>query len=521
MPLSRAESNVALGCCLWGLFLACLPITCRADDLETMGVRLVRASHPTLTGAGVEVAQPEALDATNSPEFEVNYASVGEPEDLFDWISTNGTATVFPNDLGTESFHADDVADCFYGPSEGVAPGVAHVDNYESDYFYNYIVVTAYRISDQVVNQSFAFFIGPPEQQPVDSVYDNYIADYGTVFCSGVNGLGTSVGPPGTAYNCIGVGAYGVGAVVCDGPTLDNGRCKPDIVAPGTETSLTIPYVAGAAAVLLQAAAAGEGGTNTAAAGNVRTIKALLLNGALKPFDWTNSTNAPLDNRYGAGVLNLYYSYEQLAGGEQGYTSQNNVASGTAHPPIASGQAVGSLAGWDFESISSNSLQDTVNHYLFNVSSNSTLTATLVWERHFGKTNINNLALFLYNATNAALLACSVSRVDNVQHLYLPRLAPGTYDLEVVTYARPSWETYALAFQYFSMMPPGLSAALTTTNAIITWPWSPTVYTLQQTSSLNPPATWTNVTATEWITNNMVLTSVNYSGSAGYFRLVR
>ena len=47
------------------------------------------------------------------------------------------------------------------------------------------------------------------------------------------------------------------------GPTLDNGRSKPDIVAPGTVISLTAPYVTGAAAVLVQAGARGDGGTNT------------------------------------------------------------------------------------------------------------------------------------------------------------------------------------------------------------------------------------------------------------------
>jgi hypothetical protein len=516
--MTHFNFGAKVACVFWVLGLV-LAGACGADDLDTMGVTLLRADNPSLTGAGIDVAQAEALNATNSPEFEVNYASVDEPEDLFTWISTNGSSDMFPNGLGTESTHADAVGDDFYGPSLGVAPGVAHVDNYEADYFYAYIVSREAAINDHVVNQSFAFYVGPPQQQPIDSAYDNYIAKYGTVFCSAVNGLGTGVGPPGTAYNCIGAGAYGVGAVVTDGPTLDNGRSKPDIVAPGVETSFTTPYVAGASAVLLQAAADGDGGSDTADAGDVRTIKALLLNGALKPYDWTNSTTAPLDQRYGAGVLNLYYSYQQLAGGEQGYTTENKVESGGAHPPVSSGPLVSSREGWDFESLGANSSQDIVNHYLFNVASNSTLTATLVWERHAGMTNINNLALFLYNATNADLLASSVSQVDNVQHVYLPLLPPGAYDLEAVTYARATAETYALAFQFYGIAPPALSVVSTPTNAVITWPSSPTVYTLQETGSLNPPIDWTNVTAAEWITNSTVSTTVNTCGNAGYFRL--
>ena len=258
-------------------------------------------------------------------------------------------------------------------------------------------------------------------------------------------------------------------------------------MGPGTETSFTIPYVAGAAVVLLQAAAAGDGGTDTADAGNIQTIKALLLNGALKPYNWIHSTNAPLDPRYGAGVLNLYYSYAQLAGGKQSYVSQNKISSGAAHPPISSGQAISSLAGWDFETLPANTSQDTVSHYLFDVSSNTTLTATLVWERHAGDTNINKQALFLYSASNGALVTSSVSLVDNVQHVYVPFLAPGTYDLEVVTYARAAVETYALAYQYYGIVPPWLSAATSATNAVITWPSSPTVYTLQQSASLSSP----------------------------------
>jgi hypothetical protein len=524
--IMRGDSKIAMRGCLAGLLLAGFPTADWADDLETMGVTLLRASHSTLIGTGIDVAQPEAIEAGTAAAFEVNPSSVDEPLTLFDWISTNGTFTTWPNAAGTESTHADQVADNFYGPTLGVAPGVAHVDNYEADYFANDIIasITKTPISDQVVNQSFAFFpTTTSAQESDDSDYDDYIYDNGNVFSSAVNGLNNGVGPPGTAYNCIGVGDYGAGADIAYGPTPDNGRSKPDMVAPGTAISFTVPYVAGAAAVLMQAAAAGDGGANTTEASNLMTVKALLLNGALKPFDWTNSTTAPLDRRYGAGVLNLYYSYHQLAGGKQSYTSENMVSSGGAHPPISSGQAVGALAGWDFESDSLFPLDDTVNHYLFSVASNSTLTATLVWERHAEETAINNLAVYLYNATTAALVTKSSSLVDNVQHIYVPHLAPGKYDLEVIFYYANSVsfsENYALAFQFYPMSPPALSVALAGNEAIITWPWSPTVYTLQQTSSLRAPD-WTNVTATEWITNTTVWTGLTNTGGTAYFRLVR
>jgi hypothetical protein len=501
------------------LFIS-LPPLCQADDLLTMGVTLVRATNAGLTGAGIIVAQPEALQTAGTAQFEVNYATVGEPESLFSWISTNGATNSFPNSLGTESAHADSVGDDFYGPTTGVAPGVAHVDNYEADYFFASIVEAGVSISDSVVNQSFAFFDAPAQQPAINAYYDNYIANNGNIFCSAVNGLNNGVGPPGTAYNCIGVGAYGTGAVVADGPTSDNGRSKPDLVAPGTAISFTTPYVSGAAAVLLQAAKAGLGGSNKTDAGDARTVKALLLNGALKPFDWMHTATAPLDTRYGAGVLNLFYSCQQLAGGQHAYSSQNSVFSGGAHPPVST-PTIASPLGWDFETVPLNPVEDTVNHYVFNLSGNATLTATLVWEKHANASGINNLSLFLYNATNAAFQAESVSTVDNVQHLYLPSLAPGRYDLEVVKYASSSSETFALAWQFFTLSPPDLSIAADGTNAIITWPSSPALFALEQTASLTPPVSWTNVTAPEWITNGTVWVNITNYGGTAFFRLAQ
>src|SRR6185436_17639641 len=96
---------------------------------------------------------------------------------------------------------------------------------------------------------------------------------YGTVFVCGA-GNGGPVSSPATAYNVIAVGAYG-------GPSSSStvdGRSKPDITAPASFTSFSTPLVSGAAALLSQAAARNDGGAGTAvSAGDVKTIKALLL----------------------------------------------------------------------------------------------------------------------------------------------------------------------------------------------------------------------------------------------------
>ena len=180
----------------------------------------------------------------------------------------------------------------------------------------------------------------------------------------------------------------------------------------------------------------GDGGGDTNSAVDIRTLKALLLNGAIKPSGWTNSSSAPLHPRYGAGVLNVFNSYEQLAGGKWSYIVATSVPTNNPHPPTGDIGTIGALSGWDFNTNSSSTNFDGVNHYYFNVTNNLsgatfTATTTLVWNRHRNKTNINNLDLFLYDA-NSNLVACSTSLVDNVEHIYLTNLAQGRYDLQVL-----------------------------------------------------------------------------------------
>jgi hypothetical protein len=510
------------------LFLgAALP--CPAGNLDTMGVTRLRANDPTLTGSGISVAQAEAQNDTNINDWEVNPPNAGQTPSLFTWINTNGSSASFPNSLGLESSHADQVGNIFYGSAAGVAPAVLHVDNYEADYFIASNVYVGVGISGKVVNQSFTFgYLTVSHQQSVDSSYDDYVAANGTLFCSAVNN-GGHVCAPGTDYNCIGVGCYGVGANSSTGPTVDNGRCKPDIVAPSMETSFSTPCVAGAATVLLQAAARGDGGANTSAAGDARAIKALLLNGAIKPGDWSHTTNSPLDPRYGAGVLNLFYSHQQLAAGQQPFSVSQTIPAGGPHPPGTNRNDLPSPLGWDFQTIASSPAHDVVNHYYFDSSTNPaaalTLTATLVWNRAAAQTNINQLALFLYNSANSNLVAASVSAVDNVQHLYLPSLARGQYDMQVVKYGGASEvspsETYALAYQFYPISPPLLHVSLSGTNVMVSWPWTPTVFNLQQTTNLAPFVSWNPVAAVGLITNTTVLVTLSPIAAAGFYQLSR
>ena len=506
-----------------GLGVLCVLICCTAGlyglSIDPIGANLLSQVTTNLNGAGVQVAQAEA----GSPNWQVNPAAVGQSPGLFTYFSSSGSSSSFPNALGSESGHADAVGSFFYGIPGGVATNFAHIDNYEASYFALTVVPTLMPIIDSVVNQSFVFGgTSTSEQQVIDSTYDNYASQYPTLFVSGAGNSGP-VSPPATCYNGIAVGAYGGSSSV--GPTPDNARAKPDITAPAAVTSFSTPQVAGAAAVLRQAALRGDGGNNTNAAADPRTLKALLLNGAVKPADWAAPSPSPLDPRYGAGVLNVFNSYKQLAGGKHTFVLATTIPAGNLHPPPAATGAVNSLSGWDSNTISSSVINDAVNHYFFNVSNslNSasfTATATLVWNRQLNQASINKLALFLYDANTGSLLTSSTSAVDNVQHIFLPKLPTGRYDLQVVKTGGVSVsnaETYALAFEFFAMP---LTIKKSGNNVLLTWPIYPDGFVLESTPSLTSP-TWATVNTTPTIVNNQNQVTLASTAPTQFFRLRR
>jgi hypothetical protein len=511
----------------------------RVVSQDIIGVALLSTVTTNVNGAGVRVAQPEAGydQADDYTNWEVNPGAVGQPGGHFTYVSANGSTTNFPNSLSSESAHADAVGGIFYGMPGGVATNVAHVDNYDANdliqvgefvtpFSTNYTAsLPAANINDAVVNQSFTFGVVPTnEQEAIDSAYDNYAARYNTLFVSAANN-GGPVSAPGTSYNCISVGAYGGGSSY--GPTLDNGRAKPDITAPAGETSFSTPLVSGAAAVLIQAGLRGDGGSDTNSPGDIRMVKALLLNGAIKPADWTNNPPSPLDTRYGVGVLNVFNSYKQLAGGKHGYIFSTNVPTSTGHPPTGATGTVGALSGWDFNTNTSSSTSDGVNHYYFNVTNGSgsaafNATATLVWNRQRFQKGINNLDIFLYAAVSSNLVVCSTSLVDNVEHIFVPRLAQGRYDLQVwkaggagtVSVAEP----YALAWEFFST---SLNASKSGTNISISWPIYPAGFVLQAATNLVTPVAWDANNPAPEVTNNQNVVLLNATNADQFFRLWR
>jgi hypothetical protein len=505
-----------------------------ADVPLDSGLAAFRAVTTNLDGSGITVAQSEASLTTNLETWQVNPAAAEKNPSIFTFTSFSGTTNVFPNAIGFESSHADTVAGTFYGIPDGLSTNVARVDTFEADFYVqNYLGTTnSPPNQDSVVNQSFTF--GPLDatnQAAVDSAYDNFSVANQTLFISAANNLGNNpvVCAPGTSYDCISVGAYANGTYVNSiGPTSDNGRCKPDITAASPETSFSTPLVSGAATILLQAALRGDGGNDTNGAADMRTIKALLLNGAVKTPDWTNSQSAPLDVRYGAGVLNLLNAYEQLAGGEHHYLSTTQIPQGRAHPPDNTPGQITALSGWDFNTNSSTAADDTINHYYFRPGNGASgspwaATITLVWNRQLNQTNINNLSLFLYNCAGSNLVLCSTSLVDNVQHIYVPQLPPGRYDLQIWkaggipgTNIVSSAEPYALAWGFVS---PTLSLTRSGSGSVLAWSVYPAGFSAESTSNLASPVWTNNNLSGARITNGQYFLPLNPINPAEFFRL--
>jgi hypothetical protein len=427
-----------------------------AAVLDDIGVTAVRELNPGLTGTGVTVVQAEAstVDGQGNDlnNFAVNPDNVPTAVAItyfnsegYPGATGSSFAQLVALGLGSESVHADEVARAFYGTTSGVVPTLAGVLNYNANYFVNNVIAASASINAKIVNQSFVFGNDPdhPELGPiVDQLYDNYVGTHGTIIVTaagnGPTANMTQVQVPGSAYNVITVGAMGI--VPGSSGTSPPSRSKPDITAPGDATSYTTPLVSGVAAMLVQAGNEQVAGVNKDSV-DPRTVKVLLMTGALKPVGWTHTASAPLDPQYGAGEVNALKSYRILTSGEHRPTVTN-----TTMAPVSSGTSLG-MGGWNVDSLRSVGT-DAVDHYLLDLPGTGplTLSATLTWYRGFNLAvapgdpdaqvnGISNGDLFLYDAVTGTQIALSTSVVDNVEHLYLPSLKAGLYDLQVV--ARP------------------------------------------------------------------------------------
>jgi hypothetical protein len=164
-----------------------------------------------------------------------------------------------------------------------------------------------------------------------------------------------------------------------------------------------------------------------------------------------------------------------------------------------------------------------VNHYVFDVTTSTStslvFTATLAWLKQDGQSTINNLDLFLYDTSNNALVASSQSAANNVEHLYVPGLPPGHYDLQVFKSGAgtTSSETYGLAYDFGPLQAPILTNSLVANGQfqarVLAEPGQKIV--LQATTDFQ---TWTPL-QTNIVTWQGAFTFTN--SSAGLFRAFR
>lgn len=353
------------------------------------------------------------------------------------------------------SDHATTVGKYYFGLSSSVVPGVRLIDSYEAN---NWSAAGMLNFNSdspprpetrQVQNHSWIGSFAS-EELDVDALrrVDLLVQRDGVLIVAGVrNGAGTQLPRLlSSAYNILAVGL--TNAQCSPGPTrIDNtGRSKPDLVAPLTATSWATPVVASSGSLLLEIIDQQKYLRSLTARqkrlAKPLLVKALLMGGATKTEweDWhrgfaspCTDGSVPLDHRYGAGELNIDNSYRILASGE--------------HEPSVTRDVP--TTGWDYAGIDAHRS----HRYYFEVPpSHSARSASilLTWNRKINirpgtplqmESSLADINLALHRADGfkpITKIDASVSRIDNVEHIYQRDLPSGQYMLEV--YSDRAWE---------------------------------------------------------------------------------
>ena len=406
-------------------------------------------------GNNIPVGQVEAL-------FREGYLPNNKHKDLA------GTGVIAKSGDTEVSGHATNVARYAFGP-DSAGQGVKEVHSYEAGHWMGEGFLKLGTL-DPPANDSgarvfnHAWIMPGHISAPLIIRRIDYLVDHDDVIvvCGLANQPGRVPALLASAYNVISVGV--ASGMNTDGLTHieTEGRCKPEIVAPGDKTSWSTGVVTGVVAALLESAdrlaeqdkpdAQGKQ-TGNLNANKSEVIRAVLFAGAQKPQGWAPPEGEPLDRKLGAGIVDLDRSLVMLQAGHA--------------PPD---QATRQRYAWSFATIESNK-QRTYSFRIDKAQGETTLA--LIWNRKvLGGTiditdpNTNeartiwnssafcpDLDLELFSVDGQGKLtpvAASQSKVDNVELIYLPTLAPGKYELRVSraqdAVVNEAWD-YALAWR--------------------------------------------------------------------------
>lgn len=501
-------ASAAIACfCLTTL---CHPILATFED-DTRYTKLKNElGAATPTGAGVRMAHVEghagAIDPNTNlpPDGKFDYiadpaeAQFLDPEKNFNVIVPFGTSGA---DTSTHATFT--VGWWLYGNTFSVASGVIDIDALLANHWFQdgllrYGQPLAPRVAPpgnetlphaRQANHSWIFDLPSPIDMEVLSRLDWRIQQDNVIQ---VVGVGNSRGSPpmpllsGT-FNAITAGGisgdHAIGTAATTEPLYPSGRTRPDIVSPVySSTSHNTARVSSAVSLLIETGRDGgltmSNGSVTSRKANqtgppniqtiyhaetVEVIRAALMAGAnrqavtnddnngFNDVYVVNTTNG-LNDRYGAGQLDIYNSYHILAGGEHDSREEGDLTDITSR-------------GFDYDTSFTDSDAAT---YHFTIDAESDFTASLVWDIDIdinkvvwdcsmgcqsnpnlaSAATLHDLDLFLYDRLNDSLVTSSTSLIENTEHLFVTDLAPGDYRLEIAPQAGQTFDWhYGVAWQ--------------------------------------------------------------------------
>ncbi len=474
--------------------------------LDWAGIYALRQAEASLTGAGVRfgvicrsLTYNEDDEPQNDYQPNVGHACFQNAGMRF-FHDPTMAAGVSPHSTGICSIlFGDDPAGVASGVDpflyQGAVPG-AEGRIYE---FWHFVLQYVYLQNAPEVDLATASF-GQSLEDGWTRGIEALIEHQGLVFVASIgNGTNAADPPfyPGAGPNVLGVGlvssvnagdpatklaqfalAYPQQSSV--GPT-DDGRCKPDIIAPGnclvaeTESeqgyaiagnwsSFSTPVAAGVVGLLMQAAKQ-DAGLNLAVSprGGNCVLKAIVMTSATKLPFWhkgrlstDDDHEVPLDYAQGAGMIDAVRAHQLLKAGRG--------EPGDVSP-----------AGWDLNHLDAEQTVQQVYRIAVDEPVGKVLAATLVWNRHYSTTypfkrmadRDSDLRLEVWaidpeNPGRARLRDHdhSDSRVDNVEHIYVETLPEYTLYEIVVSNSNlderkgaDAGERYALAWSVEEKLP--------------------------------------------------------------------